>query len=123
MLDVFQGSAAFRNGKRGQATLARGRLQFRRSSRRLTIEDRSAAAAGDRKRQVVGLQEIAFLEDHGAFESVFEFADIAGPVVVEKQAAGFFGNTLNAFAKFLVVVREEEFNERKNVFLAVAERR
>ena len=58
-----------------------------------------------------------------ALDGVFQFANIAGPVVRQKQLARFVGDAANRSCGISVVALDEEIHQRKDVFFAIAQRR
>ena len=85
--------------------------------------NRTASSIGDREGQIIRLEQVAFFQNHGALESVFQFADIARPVIVHKQTAGFFGKAMDGLPELLVVVAQEEFDERKDILFVLTKGR
>ena len=61
-------------------------------------------------------------EDDGAFDKVFEFADVAGPVPVDQSAQGFRGDLIDGAAHFLGVFAGEVAGEDGDVVGPVSER-
>ena len=87
------------------------------------FEEGAAAGFADGERQIHRAQERLFFENHSALDGVLELAHIARPVVAENQMARFVGDAANRFAEAAIVAFDEEVDERKDVFLAIAQRR
>src|SRR5436189_1451593 len=85
--------------------------------------ERFKSAFADRLRQVVKLDLPARRDDHGAFDSIFKLADIAGPFVIDQGTQRLFGDARDETAGFFLVALEEMKHERVNVFDAFAKRR
>jgi hypothetical protein len=49
-------------------------------------------------RQVLRLNPVRFTENHGALDGVFEFADVAGPGMIQQAAFGFGRDSLDRAA-------------------------
>lgn len=65
---------------------------------------------------IIGLDGISVGVDAGSFDDIFEFSDIAGPVVVEEEGEGFWGDLLRSFFVFIGVILEEFLSEEGDIF-------
>ncbi len=72
--------------------------------------------------QVADVDEIAGGGDAGGGDDVFEFANVAGPGMLEKDGLGAAGEAGDILAVGVVVFLEEELDEQRNVFEALGER-
>jgi len=71
--------------------------------------------------EVFGEDEGAAREDDGAFDGVFEFADVSGPGVAAHEVEGFGGEADGFAAHFQGEFFEEGFGEEGDVAEALAE--
>src|SRR5208282_2931655 len=74
-------------------------------------------------RKIGGADVVGLFQNHGAFHSVLQFTNVSRPVVGEQQVASLLCDTAQALPKPKIVTLDEEVDERKNVFLAVPQRR
>ena len=72
--------------------------------------------------QVVALDDAFVSEEDGAFDAVFEFADVAGPMVGDHHVDGGGGDASDGFVEFFGVLFDEEVGEEEDVVFAVAQR-
>ncbi len=86
------------------------------------FEGGDAGGSGEGEGQAGGAEERIFLEDHGAFDGVTKFADIAGPIVGKEQGARLGGEAGDGLAEFSIVVVDIEIDDGEDIFLALAER-
>jgi hypothetical protein len=78
-----------------------------------------ADAEGD----IASGEDVGAGEDGGALEGVFEFADVAWPVVAFHQLEGFLGEAEARVVFFLPDALDEELGERADIVRAFAEGR
>src|SRR5208283_350217 len=123
VLHILQRRPALGNRQRRQTTLPRRGLRFCRRSAHLSLHGAAAPAAGHGERQVLRPQLVAFFQNHGAFQRVLQLAHITRPVVIQQQPARLLARALHIFAELLVVVRQEKLHQRRDVFLALPQRR
>ena len=76
-----------------------------------------AEAEGD----IAGGEDVGIGEDGGALEGIFEFADVAWPVVAFHEGAGVFGEAEARVVAFFGEAVDEEAGEEGDVFGALAE--
>ena len=77
---------------------------------------------GQAGRKALGIDLLIVVsQDHPALDHVFQFADIAGPVVMQKGLHGKVGNPQGIFVVKAVVFANEVFNKQRNVFLALSQ--
>ena len=69
------------------------------------------------------MELVVLFQDHRPLDRVLQFANVAGPVIFQHQFAGFFGDAGDVLAKLAVVALDEKFDQRKDVFFALAQRR
>src|SRR5215467_657393 len=124
-LDFFERCAFFGDIKSGQHTAVRQLLASTVSGRTAVLEGGEAAAGGfsNGKGHVDRAQDGFVLENHGAFDRVLEFANIARPIMSEQKASSLRSDAANRFLELAVVPVNEEVDERKNVFRPLAQRR
>ena len=78
---------------------------------------------GDAEWKIGRSQRAAFVHDHGPFNGVLQFADVARPVVIFQVLKGGGLNGDSGFVVFLTVRFEKPGDEQGNVLEAVAQRR
>src|SRR5207245_2147745 len=61
-------------------------------------------------------------EQDGALDEVFEFADVAGPGIVDERVHGVGGNVFNRFVQLAAVFLHEIAHEKRHVPRALAQR-
>src|SRR5262249_2064736 len=81
------------------------------------------AARAWREPQVLRLERLAVLEQHGALEQVAQLADVAGPRIIEEQALRRRRDVAEGLLELAGEAVHEESRERDDVLLALAERR
>jgi len=121
VLEFLEGRAAFGDIQAGEGT-AIGEFASAVGWRSL-LEEGAAVGFADGEGQIHGAEVGLFFENHAAFDGVFEFAHVAGPIVAQDEVAGFVGYAANGFFEAAVIAIDEEIDERQNVLLAIAQGR
>ena len=80
------------------------------------------AAAGDVAGEQVGADDRPRGEHDAALDGVFQFADVAGPLVIDQGAQGVGGELARGEAVLVGVELEEVLGQQGNVFAAGAQR-
>ena len=80
-------------------------------------------ASADGFGQKIGSMILAVREDDGAFDGVFEFADVAGPVVIDEELHRGVGEIARRLGVVRAVLLEEALDEQRDIFFALAQRR
>ena len=73
-------------------------------------------------RKVFGENKIGGADDDGTLHGIFQFADVARPVVLHQASARSRRDSLDAAIAFLRIARNEIFGEGLDVFSVLAER-
>jgi len=74
-------------------------------------------------RQVFYSDETFRAQDKSALDEIFQFADISRPVVSHQERENIRCYAVDGFALNPVEARDEMFGQKRNVFLALAQRR
>ena len=74
-------------------------------------------------RQVGNVNEITHGGDAGGGDDIFEFADVAGPGMLEKNGLRAASEPGDIFGVSFIVFFEKELNEERNIFQTLGERR
>ena len=72
--------------------------------------------------QDVHVGTLAGGKDHGALDNIFEFADVAWPVVVHEQLQRGRRELQGRLGVFLAITLDEVGEQERHVFAAIAER-
>ena len=89
VLDFFERGAAFGDVEAGEeASVGQGLGGFGGGG---AFEGGASAGVADGEGEIDGAEERLVFEDHAALDGIFQFADVARPVVMEQEAAGFVG--------------------------------
>ncbi len=73
----------------------------------------------ERFRQVFGKNETGRADDYRALHSIFQFANVAGPIVLREAGAGLRGNAFDVAIAALCITGGEVFRQKRNVFRVV----
>src|SRR5207248_3137329 len=78
-------------------------------------------ARSDVWRQVAGLDDVAFTQSRGALDSVFQLANIAGPIIGRKKLHRLPGQLEGLAGAAVGFSFQEVSNEQRNVFATIAQ--
>src|SRR5271168_5552782 len=87
------------------------------------IRDGLLIVIADAGRQCVGGNARGLFQGYGALDGVFQFADVAGPVIDFQAAHGFGINRFDFFAHGFRIAIKERAGEQRNIFAAFAQGR
>jgi len=83
-------------------------------------------ADGERGLFQLGERDTEFFagaEEHGAFDEIFEFADVSRPRIVHERVHRVGGNVQHGFVEAAAEILDEVADEERDVFAAFAQRR
>ena len=86
------------------------------------VNDRTHALS-EAGRQVLGFDESAVADDHGAFQGVTQLAYISGPRVSLKHSQYRFAYVGDLAVVFLIHIGKQTFHQLADIFFMLAERR
>ena len=102
---------------------ARFPRQWREKLRELQAHTADDLLAAKRIGEEINIYAFLGGEHNGAFNDVFEFADVSRPVVIHKQLHGRRSELPQGFAVLLAEAFQKMDQEERNVLTAVAKRR
>src|SRR5499425_275851 len=74
-------------------------------------------------RKIINGYPLAIAQDHGPFEYIIQLADVAPPGKGHQQPDGSVVSPLVSFFHIYVVAPDEIFDQRRNVFAPLPQRR
>src|ERR1700676_327744 len=107
----------------GGGTRTRLAWQRRHEFRKLQAHTADDFLAENVFGQEVDVDTLLSGEDHRAFDDIFKFADVAGPIVVHQQLQRTWREHAQRLGVFLAIAPEEMREKQRHVFAAVAQRR
>src|SRR5712664_556683 len=97
--------------------------QRRKKFRKLQTDATDDFFAANIFREQVDVDALLNRQDHRALNNIFEFAHIAGPIVIHQKLQRGRGEVAQRLVVFLAIALEEVSEQRGHVFATVAQRR